>query len=184
MSCAGNRCEIGIGSGWKIGSHLNNKNMLSKKQWQWFVDNHELIRWFCSWLIVVLVILFLFLGLYTSYRTGKVETTWIYSNKNRVLHGCVKEEAGASLPVARELVAGGGSAYIKYETPSLFDWKYKEFYDVRVLEEDAICFSAYLLDQLLVSRQNKIVLIDKADGRVVYVIDPVAQIDHSKIIDK
>lgn len=173
-----------VGLWWGFFLILIIKNMLSKKQWQWFADNHEAVRWFCSWVVVVLIISFLFMGLYVYYIVGKVRTTWVYENKNRIIRGCVKKEAGISLPETRDLVAGGENAYVKFEAPSLFDWKYKEFYDVRVLEEDAVCFSAYLLDQLFVSRQNKIVLIDKADGRVVYVIDPVAQIDHSKIVDK
>ncbi|MCP3022364.1 hypothetical protein [Cupriavidus basilensis] len=159
--------------------------MLSRRQWQWFADHHDGIRWFCSWAIVVVIIFyFIFIVYVVPAKVGKLGTTYISQNENRVRSGCIDWEGQGDFPAARALMVGRDKAYIGFSAPSIFQRKYTVRYDSRVLDSDSVCFSEYLLDQLISPKQNKIILVDKSSGKDLYVIDPVSDFRDFKLGEK
>jgi hypothetical protein len=145
--------------------------MLSKRQWQWLAERHVGVRRACGGLLVILAVTYIGLFYRAMIIKGKVEATDA-SVSARKGAGCW----GRKLPSEPDPYYLGpghqveGDAPIRYNQMNIF-WlqSYRTMvFDVRILDGDAKCFGAFLLDELTESNQYEIYLYDKEKGKRVY----------------
>jgi hypothetical protein len=145
--------------------------MLSRKQWQWLADHHAGVRCACVALLIISSISYAGLFYRAMILKGKVETTDA-STTERKRAGCW-ERWPASKPDPYYLGPDHqveGDSPIRYDQMNIF-WlqSYRAVvFDVHVLDGDAKCFGAFMLDELTESNPSVVYLYDKERRVPVY----------------